>query len=334
MRSEVSGMNATPQAKTVRLRQGSEAWIAFRQSHIGSSDAPAIVGESPYRSALALFLEKTVGPEVIDADRQRLFRIGHAMEPVILGLYADETGRKVAKGRVLESRDLPWLSCSLDGETDGRIIEAKWTSSSRWDAGVPGDVAVQVTHQMGVSGIRMADVAVLTPRGFTVYEYPFDQGFWDSILSQEETFRERIRLNLPPPPDGSDSSRKAIASLYPVDSGEILEADPATTTIVRELLSAKKHLADVEAEVGSLENTLRFILEDASGVQGPGFTVSYKRAKDSTRVNWQGLAESLDGIIGESAPERRDEVETIKGIYTSTTTGSRRLLVKAQEVQG
>lgn len=325
-------MNTTPMAKTVRLRQQSDAWIAFRQAHIGSSDAPVIVGESPYRSPLDLYLEKVQGPEEVDADKARLFRIGHRMEPLILDLYSEETGRKVRRGRVLESRDLPWLSASLDGEAPGRIVEAKWTSSSRWDAGVPGDVMVQVTHQMGVSGIPHADVAVLTPRGFTVYGVPFDRAFWDAILSQEETFRERIRLHLPPPPDASESSRKALARLHPEDSGEILEADPVATEIVRDLLEAKAVAKNLEGTIGSLENSLRFLLGEASGLKGPGFTVSYRKTRDSERVNWQGLAESLDGIIGESAPDRRDEVETLRGIYTTTTLGSRRLLVK--EAQG
>lgn len=327
-------MNVTPQAKTVRLRQGSEAWIAFRQSHIGSSDAPAIVGESPYTSALALYLEKTEGPEVVDPARERLFRIGHAMEPTILGLYAEEKSRKVHKGRVLESRDLPWLSCSLDGEAEGRIVEAKWTSTGRFDGGVPGDVMVQVTHQMGVSGIRMADVAVLTPRDFTVYEVPFEQPFWDSILQQEEQFRERIRLHLPPPPDASESSRKALVRLHPEDSGEILEADPTTAEIVSNLLAAKDRLAVLEGEVGSLENALRFLLADASGVKGPGFSVTYRKAKDSVRVGWENYAAALERIILETAPREAVKIEPLRSLYTTVQQGSRRLLVKSQEVQG
>jgi len=251
---------------------------------------------------------------------------------VILGLYTDETGREVRKGRVLESRDLPWLSCSLDGEAEGRIIEAKWSSSSRWDGGVPGDVLVQVTHQMGVSGIPVADVAVLTPRGFNVYEVPFDRTFWDGIVSLEEVFRERVRLHLPPPPDASESSRKALLRLHPEDTGEILDADPVASEIIRDLLEAKTVAKNLEGTIGSLENTLRFMLGEASGMKGPGFSVTYRKAKDSVRVGWEDYAHSLEGIIGEIAPDRRESIETLRGIYTTTQTGSRRLLVK--EAQG
>jgi len=158
------------QTKVVRVRQGSPEWHAFRASHIGSSDAPVICGESPYRSALDLYAEK-IGAvqEAPDKSQARIFQVGTHMEGIILQMYQEATGRKVRKGRVLESRDLPWLSASLDGETeDGRIVEAKNTSSSRWDNGVPADVQVQVQHQMGVTGARVADVAVWTGRAFTV----------------------------------------------------------------------------------------------------------------------------------------------------------------------
>lgn len=327
-------MNITPQAKTIRLRQGSDAWMAFRQTHIGASDAPVIVGESPYRSPLDLYVEKTEGPSPVDPDTARLFRIGHALEPVICGLYTDETGREVRRGRVLESRDFPWLSASLDAEAEGRIVEAKWTASARWDNGVPGDVLVQVTHQMGVSGIPVADVAVLTPRGFTVHTVPFDPNFWDKILSLEADFRERLRLRLPPGPDGSESSRKALARLFPQDSGEILEADPVATEIAKDLLEAKATAKSLEGTIGSLENSLRFLLGDASEMKGPGFTVSYRKAKDSERVAWENYAHSLERIIGEAWESSTGELGTppdldgLRGIYTITTPGSRRLLVK------
>ena len=147
----------TSKPRVVRVRQGTPAWHDFRATHIGSSDAPVIVGESPYRSALDLYVERTTSAAEPDAFTARLFRIGHAMEPVILALYAEETGAKVRKGRVLEDRMVPWLSASLDGETaDGTIVEAKWTSSSRWRDGVPADVLVQVTHQMAVARVPRA----------------------------------------------------------------------------------------------------------------------------------------------------------------------------------
>jgi len=320
------------QTKVVRVRQGSPEWHAFRASHIGSSDAPVICGESPYRSALDLYAEK-IGAvqEVPDVAQQRIFQVGTHMEGIILQMYQEETGRKVRKGRVLESRDLPWLSASLDGETeDGRIVEAKNTSSSRWDNGVPADVQVQVQHQMGVTGARVADVAVWTGRAFTVYPVPFEPGLWEGIFGMESAFRERLRLRMPPRPDGSESSRKAIGRLFPEASGDLLQGDAQTRQLVQDLIAAKANAKDLESQIAAMENTIRFLIGDHDGIEGDGWGVTYRRNKDSERVSWTDYASSLEAIIAERVPEiiPADEIQTIRSIYTSIVPGPRVLRVK------
>ena len=66
--------------KTVRIRQQSPEWLAFRRTHIGSSDAAVIAGESPYSSAIELYGEKVDGPGEIPEDKATLLRVGHRGE--------------------------------------------------------------------------------------------------------------------------------------------------------------------------------------------------------------------------------------------------------------
>jgi len=321
----------TSKPRVVRVRQGTPAWHEFRRTHIGSSDAPVIVGESPYRSALDLYVERTAGAAEPDAFTARLFKIGHAMEPVILALYAEETGARVRKGRVYEDRMVPWLSASLDGETDGAIVEAKWSSSSRFRDGVPADVLVQVTHQMAVARVAACDVAVLTPRDFTIHRVPFDAGFWGGILALETRFMEdHLIPGIPPDPDGSASSRAAIARLYPEDSGEMVPADPETASIVERVLARKAELEALTSELDSMENALRFLIGERTGIEGPGFRVTYKRAKDSQRIGWEEYAGSLERMIDRAILDEYD----LKSLYTYTKPGTRRLLVSRMEEQG
>uniref|UniRef100_A0A6M3JIZ6 Putative exonuclease n=1 Tax=viral metagenome TaxID=1070528 RepID=A0A6M3JIZ6_9ZZZZ len=318
--------------KQIRVRQGSPAWLAYRRTHIGSSDAPAIAGESPYSSALSVYADKTGPAQEPDPGTARLFRIGHAMEPVILDLYEEETGHKVRRSRVLESRDIPWLSASLDGDTPGRVVEAKWTGTTRFSDGVPGDVLVQVTHQMAVAQLDRADVAVLTPRDFTIYTVDFDATFWDHILALETRFMEdHLVPRIPPDPDETEASRRAISRMYPADDGEMIEADPDMATLIRKLLAGKEQLAALEAEVDGHENALRFLIGDHSGVNGPDFRVTYRKSADSSRVAWTEYAGSLEAMI---PPERLPEAEALRGIYTTVKQGPRRLLVTRQEAQG
>ena len=41
------------------FQQGSEAWLDWRRGGVGASDAPAIMGVSPWMDVEALWLEKT-----------------------------------------------------------------------------------------------------------------------------------------------------------------------------------------------------------------------------------------------------------------------------------
>jgi len=315
--------------RVIRLRQGSPEWSEYRRTRIGASDAPAITGESPWSSAYSLWTAKTSGEQEIDAATSIMFRVGHAMEPVARDLYEDRTGRKVRPGRVLESRVCPWLMASLDGETDDRIVECKWTTTPRFDDGIPGDVLVQVTHQMAVAGVLRADVAVLSPRGFIIHEARFDPDLWGSIFAMEASFyHDHLLPGWPPSPDGSDATRDALRRRYPDDSGQILEADADAGILVRRLLDAKARALLLDGEIGGIENALRYLIGDASGMAGPGFTVSYKKAKDSEKVDWPAVARRLLDLH----PEILADYDVAMAEATSVQSGSRRLLVKG--VQG
>ena len=177
------------------VRQGTPEWLDARLSGIGSSDAPIIVGESPYRSVLDLWAEKTgLAPrEEPDADQSRLFRIGHLMEPLLLTLYTEETGRKTRlEPRMLRHRTRSWMTASLDARVVGerRIVECKWTNARRWSAGedVPGDVQVQVQHAMAVAGADVAEVVALVGPSLRIVEVPRDDAWIADIVALEEEF--------------------------------------------------------------------------------------------------------------------------------------------------
>ena len=47
----------------VELEQGSREWLKWRHNGIGGSDAPAVMGENPWKSVRALHREKTRPPK-------------------------------------------------------------------------------------------------------------------------------------------------------------------------------------------------------------------------------------------------------------------------------
>ena len=66
---------------THSIIQGSPSWHAYRAQHFNASDAPAMLGVSPYKTRTQLLHELHTGlsPEV-DAATQRRFDSGHEAE--------------------------------------------------------------------------------------------------------------------------------------------------------------------------------------------------------------------------------------------------------------
>lgn len=76
--------------KIHNLQQGSPEWLAHRRAHFNASDAPAMMGCSPYKTRTQLLHEMHTGfvPEV-DAATQRRFDDGHRFEALARPLAED-----------------------------------------------------------------------------------------------------------------------------------------------------------------------------------------------------------------------------------------------------
>lgn len=139
--------------------QGSEAWHEHRRAHWNASDAPAMMGCSPYKTRNQLLRElKTGVAQAVDDATQRRFDDGHRTEalarPIAERLLDEDLYPiTVANGR---------LSASLDGATlDGRVnFEHKMLNEELRTVMVDGCTGanlpllyrVQMEHQLHCSG--------------------------------------------------------------------------------------------------------------------------------------------------------------------------------------
>lgn len=336
----------TMAATRLDLVQGSDAWLAARVDGIGSSDLAVIAGESPYKSDTELWAEKTglVPPALPDDATRRLMDIGKRMEPVLLDLYEAETGRKARRvPRMLAHPKYPWARASLDAEAPvKRIVEAKWTHARRWSAGdpVPGDVLIQVQWQMFVAGRDVADVVALVGPELRIVEVGRDAAMIDDLLFLASDFWRHVQERTAPEVDGSESTRRTLARIHPADDGTYLQPDPVIDQLLAELQAARTDAKEAEALRDTLENALRALLGDASGVKGPGYSVSWKKNADSTRTDLKSLAsayrDAIEGIRAlDPQPVERvlsdgfgtTDLDDIAALHTTTTEGPRVLRV-------
>ncbi|HVL77607.1 MAG TPA: YqaJ viral recombinase family protein [Noviherbaspirillum sp.] len=82
--------------QTHTLIQGSDAWHAYRASHFNASDAPAMLGCSPYKTRSQLLHEVATGTSrEVDATTQRLFDDGHRFEALARPLAENIIGEEL-----------------------------------------------------------------------------------------------------------------------------------------------------------------------------------------------------------------------------------------------
>lgn len=145
--------------KTLNLIQGMPEWAAHRRTHFNASDAPAMMGCSPYKTRTQLLHELKTGlaPEV-DAATQRRFDEGHRIEALARPLAEAIIGEELYPVTGSEGE----LSASFDGLTMGedvafehKTINNELRACMRDEGNgydLPMQYQVQMEQQLMVSG--------------------------------------------------------------------------------------------------------------------------------------------------------------------------------------
>lgn len=306
-----------------------EEWLKVRKQGIGSSDAAAAVGLNPYKSQLALWLEKTgrdgTLPKSDPNDEDSPAYWGNLLEPIVAAHYAQRTNHRIRRiNAVLQHPDpnLSWMLANLDrevlGSTEVQILECKTTGINGlklWKDGVPEYVQLQVQHQLAVTGKASADVAVLIGgQQLEIYRIQRDETLIERLIQLERNFWQFVIEDNPPPADGSESAELALRCLYPADSGTTVDfsQDRTLSAAFADLVNVKQSLADFEKMEAKLKQFIQQAMGDASLAKFETGEVSWKKSKDSIVLDVTRLL--------------KDQPDMIKR-YQLTKTGSRRFLI-------
>lgn len=144
----------------VNLQQGTTEWHEWRSNGIGASDAPAIMGENPWKSATQLLAEK-LGTAPKFGGNAAMER-GTALEPEARKRY-EEISKISVVPACLQSSKFQWLRASVDGlaAEGSAVVEIKCgesvykrTASTRQ---VPSYYVGQLQHILAVTDLPHMD---------------------------------------------------------------------------------------------------------------------------------------------------------------------------------
>ena len=138
-----------------KIIQGTPKWHEFRAQHLNASDAPAMMGESPYKTRDALLREKAVGVVAeVSSETQRRFDDGHRFEALARPLAEKIIGEELYPVVGSEGK----FAASFDGMTmlGDVIFEHKTLNAALAaidpDEQLPLYYRIQMEHQFMVSG--------------------------------------------------------------------------------------------------------------------------------------------------------------------------------------
>jgi putative phage-type endonuclease len=270
-------------------------WLGLRREGIGGSDAAAIAGLNPWKSAFSVYLDKT-GQAPPDEDSEAAYW-GRELEPFVTRRFAQETGRHVIEfPRLLRSRTVPFAMANVDrlsAETTDSVIdavvEAKTTSAYNRDYdqrgegmdAVPDAAAIQTQHYMLVTGLQLAYVAVLIGgQRFRFYRVDRDDDLISHLLQIEGEFWQRVIDKVPPAPDAA--AKDLLAHLYDVKVGSVVQLDERAGEIaelVRQRQQAKEAIKSLELVADDAQAKLCALLgENEIGTVGGEPAVTWKKS--------------------------------------------------------
>lgn len=308
-----------------------QAWLAERRQGIGGSDVAAILGLSPWRTPVDVWLDKT--GRAAPKPETNAMRIGTELENLVAKMYCEETGRAVQRhnkmlhdGCLLGNFDRLVIPegqkvAAHQGEirTD-TLLECK-TSSADWPDGVPLYYQTQVQHYMGLSpALRYADVACLFlhRKNFKIERIERDNV---AIARMKVVLRawwhRHVELDEMPAPTGEEDCKKLWASSNP---GKTVCAAPEIEDAVRQYAEFEAEAKSIEAEIAVRRDLICAAMGDAETLAAPDGTalVSWKSAKGRDRTDWEAIARALGAT------------DELIAAHTVAAPGARRFLLKKQ----
>lgn len=272
-----------------------------RLSGIGASDAPIVLGLSPYMAPLQLKALKR--GEVDPPAETEAMRLGLLLEPVVaklaevrLATLLDRPVRLSARNRFRRRPGSPWQFCHVDRWLGTVPVELKtapysgasWGDEADGERGVPPMYRAQVQHQIAVTGATHAYLCVLIAGSETrLYRIDRNDRAIEAIDMAEREFWRAVREDLPVEAGPADEAY--LRQQYPVDTEPELVATAEQTFIVERLFAAQAEQKAAEHDFQDARAKLIQALGPHSAMIGPGFEITY-RASERRTVAWEAVA--------------------------------------------
>lgn len=249
--------------------------VEARKLGIGGSDAAAVLGVDPYRTALDIY-EIKLGLKQPDPPNAAMKRGTH-LEGIARSLYRELTGRKIRQIKQRTHPTYPFMRCLVDGEVVGDdrgrgVFEAKCPGlhvfSKIEREGLPLHWITQMCHNIEVTGCTWGSFAIFSAELWRLIHFDVER---DGDLARALVQAERIFWE-----------QHVVAKVPPT----------VTDNTAPELLS---QLAKAQQDAGTGELVVR---SDTEWVEAAGAYIEAKQILESGEHLVEVTKAKLQGLMG------------------------------------
>jgi len=184
------------------MKQNTESWEEWRSKGLGSSDAPIIMGVSPWMTPFGLWELKTKRRK--PKENNWAMDRGNQLEPKARAHYQLLSDLDMP-ARLAEHKLYNFLRASLDGFNSiggGRILEIKCPGREDHAKALAGKIPEkyiwQLVHQLAVADAEVVDYFSFDGERGIIVPFHRDQKLEKTLIQKEQAFWELIQTDTPP----------------------------------------------------------------------------------------------------------------------------------------
>jgi putative phage-type endonuclease len=245
-----------------------QEWLRERKNYIGGTDLASIVGLSPYRTALDVYLDKT--SDNITEESSPAMRWGNLLEDVVAKEYAKVTGYNLEiEPNVLYHHEYKFLGANIDRWADNKkhVLECKtagFTRGKEWgEEGtdqIPESYLVQVAFYAVICDVPKVDIAVLIGgQNFRIYTYARNRELEDKLIKIACNFwYNHIEKRIPP----KCVNTRDTFNLFPQSNYHQIVAESNIVEKLEELKAAKEEEVRIADTIEKLKTDIQEFMRD------------------------------------------------------------------------
>lgn len=283
-----------------------------RRSYLGGSEIAAVVGLSPYATALDVWARKALG---IVSETSPAAEVGIVLEPAVVELYRLRHAADDMRilGTVVDPAE-SWIGATPDRVRDCNVnVQVKvvgiwqanrWGSPEDGPEAVPAEVLCQVAWESNAieratgRRIDVSHVPALIGTDLRVFEIPTDRKMIAMLLDAARSFwTDHVLTGRPPEitAEMGESARELVSAMYPQETRPVVDASDEIVRLAFAYDDARSACDASEKAKSAAAAALCAALGDHEGAitEDGSVRVAWK-TKASAGTDWKGVAMSLN----------------------------------------